>query len=217
MDPGGFARPGNPVVTIVDRSTVRIVSDVPENDYAAVAPGTAARVHLLATGQTFDAMITRRSPSADPSTRTIHIEIDVPDAHRTLPVGTTGEINVEVGEPQAATEIPTTAASLRGTRATVFVVEGGHAHRRRVTLLGERGGSLFVDPSLVAGAHVVTEGRGLLDDNNEVTERLETFTPANALPAAASATDAGHPAPSGTTPPQPQSIHPTAVRRGAHS
>src|SRR5581483_3201076 len=38
VDPGAFVRPGNPVVTVVDRATVRVVADAPESDFAVVAP-----------------------------------------------------------------------------------------------------------------------------------------------------------------------------------
>src|SRR6185369_15109512 len=49
-DPGAFARPGSSVVTIVDRSTVRVSADVPENDFDGVAPGTPVKLRMMATG-----------------------------------------------------------------------------------------------------------------------------------------------------------------------
>jgi RND family efflux transporter MFP subunit len=42
-DPGAFVRPGSTIVTVVDRSTVRVVGDAPESDFGAVAPGTEGR------------------------------------------------------------------------------------------------------------------------------------------------------------------------------
>jgi RND family efflux transporter MFP subunit len=169
MDPGAFVRPGASIATLVDRSTVRVVADVPESDYTAVAPGTSVRLHLLATGRDIVAAIARRSPSADAATRTIHIEIDLADAHREFPVGTTAELSIDVGDPVAAIEIPATAASLRGDRATLFSIENGVARRVRATLIGERGGSVFIDASVAPGASIVTEGRGLLNDGDRVT------------------------------------------------
>ena len=58
--------------------------------------------------------------------------------------------------------------------ATVFVVEGQKARKGVYTIKGERGGTLFVDPALAPGSHVVTEGRSLLKDGDRVEAKLES-------------------------------------------
>jgi RND family efflux transporter MFP subunit len=173
VDPGAFVRPGMDVATVVDRNTVRVVAEVPEGDFDVVGAGTPVRIRALANGRELRATIARRSPAADLSTRTVHLEIDVPDPDRSLPVGTTAELAIDVGAPQPATEIPLIGASVRGTKATVFVIEGQVAHKGVYTIKGERGGSLFVDPALRSGSHVVTEGRTLLKDGDRVEAKLE--------------------------------------------
>jgi membrane fusion protein, multidrug efflux system len=173
-DPGAFAHPGTAVATLVDRTTVRIVAEVPEADFDLVAPATPVQIVALATGSALRGTIARRSPAADFSTRTVHVEIDVPDPKRTVPVGTTAEIAMEVGAPVDATEIPLVAASVRGSKATVFVVDGKVAKKGVFQLKGERGGSLFLDAALRPGSHVVTEGRALLKDGDRVDAQLES-------------------------------------------
>ncbi len=172
-DPGAFARPGTSIVSVVDRSTIRIVGDAPEVDFDAIAPGVRVDVHVLATAKDFVATIARRAPAADPFTRTIHFELDVADKARELPVGTTADLRVEVGDPVPALEVPLSVAVVRGNQATVFVVEGGVAHKKTLVLRGERRGRLFLEPSLAPHAHVVTEGRALLRDDDRVTASLE--------------------------------------------
>jgi RND family efflux transporter MFP subunit len=174
VDPGAFVRPGMEVATVVDRSTVRVVAEVPEGDFDLVRAGTPVRIHALATNRELRATVARRSPAADLSTRTVHLEIDVPDPDRSLPVGTTAELAIDVGAPQPATEIPLIGASVRGTKATVFVVEGQVARKGVYTIEGERAGSLFVAPSLRPGSRVVTEGRTLLKDGDRVEAKLDT-------------------------------------------
>jgi RND family efflux transporter MFP subunit len=169
IDPGAFVRPGATIVSVVDRGVVRVAGDAPEVDFDVIAPGTEAKVHVLSTDQDVVGKVARRAPAADDATRTVHFEIDVPNADRRLPVGTTGEIRIDVGEPVPAVAIPLSAASVRGTKATVFVVDDGVAHARVVPLLGEQGGTLFVEPKLVPGSLVVTEGRALLNDNDKVS------------------------------------------------
>lgn len=182
LDPGAFARPGAPILTLVDRSRVRILCDVPEADFAVVATGTPVRLRLVALGRQTMGVIARRAPAADAATRTIHAEIDLEDPDRRIPVGTTAELTIEIGEPVPAVELPLPAAAVRGDAATVFVVSDGVAHRRKVAVLGESGGSLFVGPELGTATRVVTEGRALLKDGDPVTDRLETWTPPTAQP-----------------------------------
>jgi RND family efflux transporter MFP subunit len=172
VDPGGFARPGSAVVTVVDRSTVRVTIDVPENDFEWLAPGTKTKIHVIANGKDIEANVARRAPSADPGTRTVHVEIDVVDAERTLPVNTTAEVHVDIGQPVVATEIPVASATVQNDKAVIFTVDGDVAHVHAVALLGEIGGGFFVAPSeLAPGAKVVTEGRSVLADGDRVSTR----------------------------------------------
>ncbi len=168
IDPGAFVRPGTSLLSVVDRSIVRVTAEAPEVDFAVVEPGTKVKMHLLATNQDVLGMVARRAPAADLGTRTIHFEIDVADAARTLPVGTTGELMIEVGQPRPSSAIPLAAAAVRTPKAMVFVVEGDVARARVVPLLGEREGLLFLDPSLKPGTLVVLEGRALLQDGDRV-------------------------------------------------
>jgi len=173
VDPGAFVRPGSEVASVVDRETVRVVAEVPESDFDVVHAGVPVEIRALATARPLHATISRRSPSADLATRTVHIEIDVPDHDRSLPVGTTAELSIDVGEPRQATELPLIAASVRGEKATVFVVEGRVAHKTVHAILGEHAGSVFLATTLAPGSHVVTEGRSLLADGDAVEPALE--------------------------------------------
>lgn len=203
LDPGAFARPGSPILTLVDRAKVRVLIDVPESDFAAVAVGTPVHLRLVALGSDMNGVIARRAPVADPATRTIHAEIDLGEReqespsknasqHR-IPVGTTAELSIELGEPVPATELPLRAAAVKGDSATLFVVKDGAAHKLKIAVLGESGGSLFVASKLSAGTRIVTEGRALLKDGDRVADNLESFTPVQAAPAPPPASKAGHP------------------------
>ena len=168
IDPGAFVRPGTTIVTVVDRDTVRMTADAPETDFDVVSAGTRVAIHVYATNRDLTGTITRRSPAADPSTRTVHFEVDLADPTRVIPVGTTGEVRIDVGEPVVATEVPLYAATVRGDKATVFVVDNGVADAHTVAVKGEAAGSLFLDSALVPDSLVVTEGRALLVNGDHV-------------------------------------------------
>ncbi|MBX3229860.1 MAG: efflux RND transporter periplasmic adaptor subunit [Labilithrix sp.] len=172
-DPGAFVRPGSAIVDLVDRSVVRLTAFVPEIDFEAVPPKTPVRLRLVATGKTLTGEVARRAPSADLSTRTVRFEVDLPNAERDIPTGTTAEIEVDVGDTVDAVELPLVAAKVRGKKATVFVVEDGVAKKTQVDVLGERASSLYVKPELGSGARVVTQGRSLLGNNDKVAAKVE--------------------------------------------
>lgn len=171
IDPGAFARPGTAIVTVVDRNTVRMTFEVPESDFGAVGPKTPVSVRVLATGAVIVGAVARRSPAADPETRTVHVEVDLENADRSLPVNTTGEVQIQVGPPRAAIEVPLVAASISDSRATLFVVDGDVAHKKTFVVLGEEGSNLYLEPLLAPGSRVVTEGRALVTDGDRVAPK----------------------------------------------
>lgn len=171
LDPGAFVRPGSSIATVIDRSTLRVTAEVPENDFEAVAPRSPVKLRVLATGQELEAVISRRSPSASMSTRTVHVEINVPNRDRRIPSGTTADIRIEVGLPQPALEVPLMAASVRGGKANLVIIANGVAHKAQAAVLGEREGRLYLDPALGANAAVVTEGRAAVAEGDAVIVR----------------------------------------------
>jgi len=171
VDPGAYVRPGNPVVTVVDRDTVRVSADAPESDFAVVAPGAQVQIAAAWSDAVLRAPISRRAPAADDVTRTVHFEIDVPNRERALPVGTTATLTIEVGQPQVAAVVPLRAATLRGDKATLFTVADGVARQVVVAALGEANGLVYLQPTLAPGTPIVIEGRALLDDGDRVAAR----------------------------------------------
>lgn len=172
-DPGTFVAPGQAILTIVDRSTIRLVVDVPESDFNEVKPGTAVTIRSLATGGTVTSRVSRRAPAADINSHSVNVEIDLSDDEKLLPLGTTAEIITQLGEPQNATEIPASAAKIRGDVATLMVLDGENVSRLRVKVLGERDGKLYVEPSLAAGTQVVIDSDNQLRDGDHVSVRKD--------------------------------------------
>jgi RND family efflux transporter MFP subunit len=171
FDPGAFVRPGMSIISVIDRGTVRFVADAPEIDFEVVGENTKVRIHSLAIGRDFVGVIARRAPSADAATRTVHFEVDLSDPRREIPVSTTAEVHIDVGEPKPATSIAVSSASVRGEKVSVFTVEGDVARQKIFPLIGERGGLLFVPTALKAGSPVVSEGRELLQDGDRVAAK----------------------------------------------
>jgi RND family efflux transporter MFP subunit len=173
VDPGAYVRPSEPVVAVVDRAMVRVTADAPEGDFSSVAPGTQVAIAVEATGARATAPVARRAPAADETTRTVRFDIDLPNAARTIPVGATARLTIDVGQPAPATRVPLRAATLQGDRATLWVLDNDKAIRFIAPVLGERDGELFVEPTLAGGRAVVLEGRALLEEGDRVAAKAE--------------------------------------------
>ncbi len=174
FDPGAFVHPGAAIVSVVDRDTMRVTVDASEKDFGALAPKTVVQIDLLATGTRVSAPISRRAPSADPKTRTIHFEVDVPNPARLYPAGSTAVVHVEVGKAVPATAVPIYAATQDEGKAKLFIVEQNVAHAKTLPVTGEVGGSVyFTVAALPVGTLVVVEGRALLSDGDEVLAHVE--------------------------------------------
>jgi membrane fusion protein, multidrug efflux system len=185
MDPGAYAHPGQSMATIIDRRTIRVGADVPEEDFDLVKPGEAVAIRVLANGARLRGTVARRSPAADAATRTVHFEVDLRDPDRVLPVGTTAELMVSAGAPAPAIELPLAAAAVRGDRATIFLAENDRPRKVVLGVLGERAGHLFVEPTLADGTLVIVEGRSLLKESDLLQVKVEQEqTQASAIKAA---------------------------------
>ncbi|HEX7479128.1 MAG TPA: efflux RND transporter periplasmic adaptor subunit [Polyangiales bacterium] len=178
VDPGAFARPDTEIVSVVDRSVVRITADVPEVDFDVAKPGTSVQIHVLSSGHDLVGTISRLAPAADPGTRTLRFEIDVPNSDRSIPVSTTAELHIDVGAPVPTSEIPLSAAAVRGDKASVFTAVDGVAHARTLHVQGERAGQLYLDLELAPGTLVVSEGRALLNDGDPISAAMDGAPPA---------------------------------------
>jgi RND family efflux transporter MFP subunit len=169
VDPGAYVRPGDPVLAVADRSTIRIVADAPEDDFTIVAPGILVDVDIPAIHSRLRAPISRRTPATDHATRTVHFEIDLADPERAIPIGATAELTIPVGTPQQASKLPSQAATVHQHQASLFVVENDTVHKREVPIIGQRAGDIYLDPTkLRAGTRVVLDGRALLEDGDRV-------------------------------------------------
>jgi membrane fusion protein, multidrug efflux system len=181
-DAGAFARPGTSLVSVVDRSVVRLVGYAPETDFALIEPGRQVEIEIFATGNKLRAKIARRAPQANDRSRNVRFEVDIDNSDRSVPTGTTASIRVRAPSGEQATEIPIVAASVRGNHATLFSIERDHAVQKSVRIVGERKGSLFVDATLAPGTLVVVEGRSKLKHNDKVLAKIDAFTPSTARP-----------------------------------
>jgi len=133
---GTTLTPGSPVVELVDTSALQLSVPVPEGEMQGVRKGLSARVTLPSRpGFEVRARVAAIAPEADPVTRSVAVELDVPDhASATAGDGGGGEPLLAGQFAEARIEVRTLPAALVVERALI-----GHARGRPVVFVVAQG------------------------------------------------------------------------------
>jgi multidrug efflux pump subunit AcrA (membrane-fusion protein) len=87
-----------PLFTIQEIDTVRVFADVPDASAVSIRPGLATEIAPYgATGTTVHGSVTRIATALDPATRTMRIEIDLPNHDGTLLPGMYAQVTLRLG------------------------------------------------------------------------------------------------------------------------
>ena len=118
-----------PLFTIMDLDTVRIYANVPQDDSPWIIPGkTTASVHVTELpGRSFTGTVTRSTLALDPATRSLLIEIDLPNADHALRPGTFAQVSLGLREIPQALVVPPQAVISTQKGKSLFIVTQGKA------------------------------------------------------------------------------------------
>lgn len=174
---GELIQPGQPVLVLGATDSGWVVrTGLSDRDAVRVDIGNPAAVTFDAfPGRVFDGRITRVGASADRSTGTFEIEIEVqPDGAR-FARGLVAKIELDLAELKSvasgATLVPITAlVEANGPHATVYVldVQRSIARRKQVSLGPIMGEQVIVTGGLDLGEQVITDGAAWLTDGRAV-------------------------------------------------
>ena len=89
-----------PLFVVQQLDTVRVFCDVPEAHAAEVAVGADADIKFIAlAGQAIKGKITRVSNAIDPASRTMRVEIDLPNSDGALRPGMFAQVTIKLQSP----------------------------------------------------------------------------------------------------------------------
>jgi RND family efflux transporter MFP subunit len=137
VDTGHYLQPatgarGEPLFVVARVDPVRVFVDVPEADASPLRPGAAARVRVqVLHDQEFTGTVTRTSWALDPRTRTLRVEIDLPNRDGRLRPGMYAYAAITLDHPGALT-LPAAAVLKQGESTVCYRVEDGKALRTPV-------------------------------------------------------------------------------------
>jgi RND family efflux transporter MFP subunit len=175
VDPGALVEAGTsgkshvPLVTLDAVDTIRVFVDVPEPNVSAVRAGTTVRLEARAVrGRTFERRVSRVSSSLDLATRTMRVEIDLPNRDHAVMPGMDLIVMLNLGEHANALTLPPEAVHADADSAYVWIVRDGRARKQRVRLGTDTGSRVEVAEGLTRDDAVVLTGATLLDEGRPV-------------------------------------------------
>ncbi|HEU5402623.1 MAG TPA: efflux RND transporter periplasmic adaptor subunit [Terriglobales bacterium] len=135
VDPGALASPGAPVMTVESTGRFRLEASVDEANLRFVHMGETVPVSLDAyPGESLNGKVTQIVPSADPSSRTFLVKLELPSS-KFVRSGLFGRAQFSRGERNAIL-IPGTSVVHRGALVGVFTVGQNQLAELRYVTLG---------------------------------------------------------------------------------
>jgi len=166
---------GQKLYTLARTDPVRVLIDVPQVYASGVKIGARATILVRELpDREFVGTVTRTAGALDPSTRTLRVEVQVPNNERLLLTGAYVQVRLEVTRSAPRWLLPATALMFNadGTRLAI-VDETGHVRFRDVEVAGEFDTEVGLASGVGAEDRVITNPGEYLSDGMEV-EPVET-------------------------------------------
>lgn len=165
------ATPGRELFRLDRTDTLRVFASVPQGYAGVVRKGTEAELLVRnAGGRPVKGAVARTSGAIDPATRTLRVEVHVPNADRRLLPGAWGQVRFTIRPDEPSLVVPTSALvfGADGMRVAVVDADGKTVRFRRVTIGRDFGTEAEVTTGLSAGEPVVVNPGDRLVDGVEV-------------------------------------------------
>ncbi|MBI3653093.1 MAG: efflux RND transporter periplasmic adaptor subunit [Acidobacteria bacterium] len=203
VNSGEVVMQGKELFRVTDLSTVWVIGQIYESNFANVRVGTAATITAPAfAGRTFTGRISYVDPRVEPQTRTAQVRIEVKNPGEILKLGMFvdvifGGASTLAANGQRVVNVPRAAVQLIGAKPVVFVAtdQAGIFAQREVIAGAEANGSIAIFAGLNGGERIVTEGSFLLRAESLKLNPTQPTTPTKpmAMPANVSTPQAAMP------------------------
>ena len=165
------------ILTLHEIQSVRILIEVVEKDVPLIQIGQKAEVRAEAyPDRVFEGMVTRIVQALNRATRTMTVEVDLPNKNHVLKGGMFARVEVLVGSHHNALQIPIDAVSRLEDAQYVYIVREGKALRVPVEIGVREGNRVEITKGLTGTEQVIVSGKDLVHDGTPVQTQ-----PADAL------------------------------------
>ncbi len=168
LNPGALVGPTTPLISLVDIDTVKAVAAVDELKIRFVRMGQPVKVKLQAyPNEVFSARVTNMCPVSNPVSRTIEVEVGIPNADHRIKPGMYAEAEFEQGKHKGFV-LPIVSVVDRAGRKYVFAAAGGRAAMKEVTTGEVVGDTIEIVSGLDGSETIITTGADKLDNNDKI-------------------------------------------------
>ncbi len=158
---GEMARPGFPLLNVVNLDLIKVKADVPERYVASVKKGGEVVVEFPSLGINKKAKISSVGNIINPANRTFSIEVNIPNKDHSLKANLLALIKISEYQNEKALTVPTRIIQRESEQDFVFVVAQNSepvAQKRIITTGKSYGGETEVRSGLSQGEVVVDAG-----------------------------------------------------------
>jgi multidrug efflux pump subunit AcrA (membrane-fusion protein) len=163
-----------PLYRIVDDHTLRVFVEIPQNLASSVPVGTPVKlIPGDAALPAVDARVSRSATAVDPASRTLRVEIDIPNADRKLAPGLYLKVQFDLHQT-ALPVVPAAALMFRSTGPEVAVIGADSRVTFRPVVIARDDGKTVTLASGVGAGDVVALNLGSqVGKGDQVEARIE--------------------------------------------
>lgn len=158
VDVGALVNAGNTLLfRIAQIATLRAYVNVPETNAGSVHPGQTARLRVASLpGRVFTGTVARSTNSLDPASRTLLVEIQVPNPDGAVLPGMYAQVDLSSPRANAPLLIPGDALVARGEGTQVALVRPDHTvHMQKIEVGRDYGDRMEVVDGLREGNLII--------------------------------------------------------------
>jgi len=115
-----------PIVSISSIDPVRLILPIPASDISGIQKGDEVEIEFPSlAGQDLTAKISRVSKSLDPASKTMEVQIDIPNKNGIIKSGMYAKAKISRSSSDTVLSLPNTAIHMKKDAPFVFVVKDG--------------------------------------------------------------------------------------------
>jgi membrane fusion protein (multidrug efflux system) len=157
------------ILNLHEVDTVRTLIEVVEKDVSLVKIGQKADVRAEAyPHRTFEGTVTRVVHALNRQTRTMTVEVDLPNQNHLLKGGMFARVELMVGKHEHAVQIPADALTRLDELQYVYVVKDGKALLIPVEVGDRVGNRIEITKGLTGEEQVIVSGKDLVSNGTPV-------------------------------------------------
>ena len=170
-------------VGAIDR--LRVFVPVPEIYAPAIHDGATATLTLDEyPGQRFTGIVARNSSSIDQNSRTLNVEVDVPNAQHKLLPGAYTFVHFKLPQVTQQLTVPANTLLFRAQGTQVSIIRNGRVHLQDITIGQDNGSTLQIATGLNASDNVILNPADSLAEGQPVRLANAAATPGGDQPTA---------------------------------